>query len=191
MAKKEKWRRPGPALLTDLKPFDDDNGDVRVVIETPKGSSYKLKYESRRGTFQVFAILPEGLAFPYDFGFIPSTRGEDGDPLDVLLLLDHPVPVGCVAEARLAGVLEIRQRKLGSKADSRWLRNDRFVAVASLGYTYRHVRSLDSLAPEMLEQIEAFLIQFARSTGKELEVLGRSSPQVARKRLKAGLLQKS
>ena len=67
-----------------------------------------------------------GLAFPYDFGFFPSTLGADGDPLDVLLFLDDAVPPGSVATARLIGVLEVEQKDQGEP----WERNDRFFAVA-------------------------------------------------------------
>jgi inorganic pyrophosphatase len=181
MAKKRKKQKQVPRLLTWLRTFGKDETEVRVVVETPKGSSYKFKYNTDDGAFELSAALPEGLAFPFDFGFIPSTVGEDGDPLDVLLLLDHPVAAGCVTSARLAGVIEIRQRKLGAKADARWIRNDRFIAVASHGHNYRHVRTLENLAPEVLDEIEAFLIQSARVNGKQLDILGRGDPKTARK----------
>src|SRR5262245_7140733 len=135
MTKKARRQDGGPVLLTRLQAFDRDTDDVRVVVDTPKGSSYKFKYNAACGTFDLFAILPEGLAFPHDFGFIPSTRGPDGDPLDVLLLLDHPVAAGCVTTARLAGVFKVRQRKRGSRSNDKWIRNDRFVAVATHSHT--------------------------------------------------------
>src|SRR4029450_4913534 len=101
MARKAKRLQTNvPKLLTSLPAFDEATGNVNVVVETPKGSLYKYKYDSTDGAFRLSDALPEGLSFPYDFGFIPSTLGEDGDPLDVLLLLDHPVAAGCVATAR-------------------------------------------------------------------------------------------
>ena len=87
--------------LDRLPLIDGDSGDVNVVVETPKGSRNKYKYDTERGADAARRpTLGEGLAFPFDFGFLPSTRGEDGDPLDVLLLLDEAVPAGCVATAR-------------------------------------------------------------------------------------------
>ncbi len=185
--KRKKSRTTGPMLLTRLPFMDGATGHINVVVETPKGSLYKYKYDPRHGAFRLLNALPEGLSFPFDFGFIPSTDGDNGDPLDVLLLLDHPVATGCVAAARLAGVFEVRQRWRG-KGEKKWLRNDRFIAVASLGHAYQHVNSLDNLSPEMLDEIEAFFVLHARSTGKELEVLARSGPRRAEKLLDAGRL---
>lgn len=185
MARKKRAKSSRPVLLTELPTFDDETGNVSVVVETAKGSLYKYKYDTDGGVFRLDAALPEGLAFPYDFGFIPSTRGEDGDPLDVLLLLDHPVAPGCVAPARLVGVLEVRQRDRGKKT-GRWTRNDRFLAVAIHGHAHQHVTSLESLAPQTVEEVEAFFMHFARASGKELEVLDRSGPQRAQKLVKAG-----
>jgi inorganic pyrophosphatase len=79
--------------------------------------------------------------FPYDFGFIPSTLGEDGDPLDVLVLMDAPVVAGCVIRGRLIGVMKARQRDKGEKE---WVRNDRLIAVAAIPRrirTRRHSRT--------------------------------------------------
>jgi inorganic pyrophosphatase len=81
---------------------DRETGDMTVVVETPKGSQNKYKYDPAcGGALRLKAVLGEGLAFPYDFGFVPSTLGEDGDPLDVLLFLDYGVPPGSIATARL------------------------------------------------------------------------------------------
>ncbi len=81
--------------------------------------------------------MPEGSSFPYDFGFIPSTLGEDSDPLDVLVLMDGSVPVGCVLTVRLIGVIEAKQRK------GDWIRNDRLLAVATPARTHEHLANLE------------------------------------------------
>jgi inorganic pyrophosphatase len=73
------------------------------VVETPKGSHNKLGFEPELGAFKLEGVLPESHSFPYDFGFVPSTKAADGDPLDMLLLLDAPTFSGCVVEARLIG----------------------------------------------------------------------------------------
>src|SRR5882762_6601294 len=95
--------------LDRLPLVDKESGDFTVVLETPKGSRNKYRYDAKCQAIRLSATLGEGLAFPYDFGFFPSTRGEDGDPLDVLLLLDHPIPPGAVSTARLIGVIEVDQ----------------------------------------------------------------------------------
>ena len=82
-----------------------------VVIETPKGSPNKLAFEPRFGTFVLKIVLPAGAVFPFDFGFVPSTRAEDGDPVDVLVLMDAPVFPGCVVPSRLVGVIDAEQPK--------------------------------------------------------------------------------
>jgi inorganic pyrophosphatase len=95
-----------------------------VVVDTPKGSRNKYKLDERDGQWRLSKVLPQGMSFPYDFGFVPSTRGEDGDPVDVLILADEPSFPGCVVAARLIGVLEAEQTE-GRKT----VRNDRLVAV--------------------------------------------------------------
>ena len=89
MARKAATRRAQPKSLDRLEPFED--GCVLVVIETPKGSPNKLAFAPRFGTFVLKGVLPTGAVFPFDFGFVPSTRAEDGDPVDVLVLMDAPV----------------------------------------------------------------------------------------------------
>src|ERR1700761_5173276 len=76
-------------LLHQLSAFAEDN--VQIVIEVPKGSGNKFKFDPKTGFFQLHRSLPAGLLFPFDYGFIPSTVGEDGDPLDALILIDMPV----------------------------------------------------------------------------------------------------
>ncbi len=124
------------------------------------------------------AVLGEGLSFPYDFGFVPSTLGEDGDPLD-----DHAVPPGCVATAHMIGVLEVRQRT----KKERWKRNDRFFAVATHAHTHQKLKTLADLRPHLLDEIESFFAHYADLNGKRLEVLARKGPRRAHKLLKAGM----
>jgi inorganic pyrophosphatase len=170
--------------LTFLPARDEDTGDVTVVVETPRGSRNKYRYDPSCGALRLAAVLGEGLAFPYDFGFVPSTLGEDGDPLDVLLFLgDDGVPPGSVVTARLTGVLEVRQRKEGQG----WQRNDRFLAAAIHSRAYRGLKDLDDLRPHLLEEVEAFFVTYAGLEGKQLEVLRRSDPDRADELLKAGI----
>src|SRR4029453_11308915 len=94
------------ALLNKLKPFDKKKGNLNAVIDTPKGSRNKYAFDFDVGMYRLKSVLPEGAVFPFDFGSIPGTVAEDGDPLDVLLLMDEPAFAGCLVEARLLGVIE-------------------------------------------------------------------------------------
>ena len=99
--------RKNPATgIGSLKPFDEESGDLNVVIETPKGCRNKYKFDEKTEIFKLGGVLPIGASFPFDFGFIPNTLGGDGDPLDVLLLMDEPAVPGCLVPARLVGVIE-------------------------------------------------------------------------------------
>ena len=168
--------------LDRLPLVDKETGDFTVVLETPKGSRNKYRYDAECQAIRLSATLGEGLAFPYDFGFFPSTVGEDGDPLDVLLFLDDAVPPGCVATARLIGVLEVEQKDQGKP----WERNDRFFAVATHAHTHQALKRLDDLRPHLLPEIESFFTHYAGLNGKRLRIVRRSGPRRARKLLKAG-----
>src|SRR5438105_6732779 len=109
---------------------------VHVIIDTPKGSRNKFKYDEELGLFKLSGVLPAGAVFPFDFGFVPATVGGDGDALDVLVLMDEPAFVGCLVEARLVGVIEAEQAE-----DGNTMRNDRFIALA---IKLRHHRVGDS-----------------------------------------------
>ena len=90
--------------------------------------------------------MPAGVEFPFEFGFIPGTLGEDGDPLDLLILMDAPTIVGCKVKARLIGVIEAKQKEKGKTAE----RNDRLIAVAVESRRHQNVRSLNELPEELL-----------------------------------------
>ena len=163
-----------PKPLSELPAFDPQTGDLNVVIETPKGSRNKYTYDPGWAAFRLRGVLPEGSSFPYDFGFIPSTLGEDGDPLDVLVLLHAPVPVGCLVEARPLGVIEAEQTEAGATT-----RNDRLLAAAVHAHTHEEVRSLADLRPKLVDEIEQFFVHYNRTKGKEFRPLGRGGPDRA------------
>jgi inorganic pyrophosphatase len=148
---------------------------VHVVVETPKGSRNKLAFDPELEVFKLKGVLPEGHSFPYDFGFVPSTLAADGDPLDVLLLLDAPAFPGCVVEARLLGALEIEQHE----TDGTVQRNDRLVAVAAHSREHNKLRSLADLSPDMLHEVEHFFHSYNEAKGGEIKVLRRVGPERA------------
>ena len=90
--------------------LDEKTGVCRAVIETPKGRRGKYDYDPKSGLFRLKTLLPDGMSFPLDFGFIPSTLAEDGDPTDVMVLTDEPCPVGTLLDVRLLGVVEAGER---------------------------------------------------------------------------------
>lgn len=161
-------------LLSRLPTFGED-GVLHVVIETPKGSPNKYAYSEACGTFQFKTVLPEGMSFPYDFGMVSSTKGADGDPLDILILLDQPAFPGCVLEARLVGVIEADQRE----SDGTWERNDRLIGVAVKARTHAHIKSMSDLRPGMLDEVEAFFAQYNQLAGKDFKVRRRGDAEAA------------
>jgi inorganic pyrophosphatase len=168
--------RKTPVASEALPAFVDGSNDVQVVVETPRGSRNKFKLDAATGFYKLNHVLPAGMVFPYDFGFVPSTLGEDGDPLDVLLLMDEPTFVGCQLEARLVGVIEARQSEEGES-----FRNDRLIAVATEAQAFRRIRKISDLDPRLLKQIERFFAEYNEQRGKKFEPLARHGPRTARK----------
>src|SRR5205809_751086 len=113
-----------PDLTTLPHRLDAKKATCTAIIETPKGSRNKFAYDPETGLFKLGGLLPEGMQFPFDFGFVPSTLGEDGDPLDVLVLMDAPAHVGCQVDTRIVGVIAAKQTERGKTT-----RNDRPLAV--------------------------------------------------------------
>ena len=169
--------------LAQLPALDPEANEITAVIETPKGSRNKYNYDEDCGAFRLGGVLPAGMSFPFDFGFIPSTLGEDGDPLDVLILLDASAVVGCVLTIRLLGVIEAEQRE----RDGEEMRNDRLIAAATHAHTHEHLRSLDDLPPHLLGEIEGFFAQYNRLRGKAFKPAGRGGPERARELLDQGM----
>src|ERR1700733_1606979 len=93
--------------------FDPEKRSCRAVIETPRGKRNKFDYDPSTGLFMLGGLLPEGMVFPFDFGFIPATLGADGDPLDVIVLMDASAHVACLLEVRLIGVITAEQTQDG------------------------------------------------------------------------------
>lgn len=163
-----------PRSLSEIEAWDPESGDLQVVIETPKDSRNKFAYDPGIGAFRLRGILPEGSVFPFDFGFVPSTLGEDGDPLDVLVLLDAGVGRGVVLTVRLLGVIEAEQTE-----DDKTVRNDRLIAVAVHAHTHEHEHHLKDLRPGLIDEIVQFFVQYNRLRGKEFKPLGNRGPKAA------------
>src|SRR6185369_9180201 len=109
----------------------------KVVIETPRDSREKYEYDEKTRNFQLTKLLPLGMVFPFDFGFIPDTKGEDGDPLDAMLISEFKTFPGCSLECRLIGALKAEQSEQG-----KIIRNDRFFFIPHSSVTYKHIKSI-------------------------------------------------
>src|SRR4051812_4491345 len=170
--------------LTNLAAFDDE-GELNVIIETPKGSRNKFNYDEETGLFKLGGVLPSGASFPFDFGFVPSTLGGDGDPLDVLVLMDEPAFTGCLVRVRLVGVVEAEQ----TERDGETTRNDRLIGVAADSRLHTRVRTLKDLGTTLLEEIEHFFVSYNQIKGKKFRPLTRSGPVRARELVEEGMKQ--
>jgi inorganic pyrophosphatase len=161
---------------TKLKSIDTHTGLVQVIIETPRSSRNKFAYDTDQRIFALKKVLPAGMDFPYDFGFLPRTLADDGDPLDVLLLMDEPAFPGIAVQARLIGVIK------GEQIDGKKrIRNDRIVAVADATHLYADVRKLKDLPRRFVNELEEFFVNYHGLEGKEYKLLGCGDARSARK----------
>ena len=153
---------------------------IGVIIESPRGSRNKFKYDLSSRLFKLDKVLPEGMVFPFDFGFVPFTRCSDGDPLDVGVLMDEPTFTGCYVECRIVGVLEAEQ-----KTNQKTYRNDRLIAVALSSILFANLTNLRNFNRSLLDQIEAFFINYQKARGVTFTILSRQGPRRALATLKA------
>jgi inorganic pyrophosphatase len=165
-----------PVKLEELSSLDQQ-GHVKAIIETPRGSKNKYVYDPESGLFECSQALHGGMTFPFDFGFIPSTRAEDGDPLDIIILMDEPAFPGCLVHARVIGVLEASQAEpAGSK---NMIRNDRLLGVHLRSVNYGAIEDWHELPKAILDDFQTFLELNNQCKGKEFHVHGWKSPKVA------------
>ncbi len=162
--------------------LDKKNKTCRVIIETPKGRRNKFDYDPKLQSFTLGGLLPEGLSFPFDFGFVPSTLADDGDPIDVMVLMDEPAHVGCVLMIRLIGVIEAQQTQDGETKE-----NDRLIGIAVHSYSHEDIQSIGEVNKSILDQVEEFFISYNKSRGKKFKVLGVHGPSKAVKRLQQAI----
>jgi len=170
--------------IARLPAYDEEEEHWHVIIETPKGSHNKYDFDPELGLFVLGGVLPEGMSFPYDFGFLPSTLGEDGDPLDVLLLMDEPAFTGCLVRSRLIGVIAAKQ----TERDGQKQRNDRLIAVPIKARLYGDCKDLTDLNRDRVREIQEFFVSYNRVRGKSFDVLhvygAKRAAQLARKGIK-------
>jgi inorganic pyrophosphatase len=168
------------SAIEKIRAFDEKSHDLNVIIETPKGSRFKYVYTPKTGLFRVKRALPPGMVFPFNFGFIPSTRGADGDPLDIIIIHDEPMFAGCQIKARLLGVVKAEQTENGKT-----MRNDRLVGALTDEETPEKYLFAD-FGKRNLVQMEFFFATYNRISGKDFKVLGWGDARLARQLIQNG-----
>ncbi|MDF2380701.1 inorganic diphosphatase [Nostoc ellipsosporum NOK] len=138
-----------------------------IVIETPARSNVKYTYDKNHQAFRLKKALAHGLSFPFDFGFIPHTIADDGDPLDVMVLSEFPTFTGCIVDVKMIGCILVEQG-----TGEHLITNHRFLAVAAISRQFEHIDSMEELPEELLRQLEQFFISYITAEGKELRITG-------------------
>jgi inorganic pyrophosphatase len=161
-----------------LPSFTDD-GDVQVVVETPRGSRAKFAYDPKLETFALSKSLLTGLTYPHDWGFVPSTKADDGDPLDIMVIHDAATFPGMIVACRVIGILQIKQK---SKKKSE--RNDRLFAVPRRSHSERSLTDVADLSKPIREELEKFFIATDELEDKKLNILGWKGPKPALEAIK-------
>ena len=142
-----------------------------VVVESPRGSPLKLKFDAHLQAMSISRPLPLGVLFPFDWGFIPSTEGQDGDPLDAMLLWDVPSYPGVVVPCRALGILQVEQNRRNHDSSER-IRNDRIIGLPVEARREQSTDGVDALPGRIREELEQFAIIATALEGKDLRILG-------------------
>lgn len=152
---------------------------ITAVVETPKGSAQKYDFDPENKWFKLKKIMPAGMVFPYDFGFIPNTLGEDGDPLDIIIISELKSFPGCVMDCRVIGGITANQTENGKT-----VRNDRFLAIPEASEMFKEIKSIKDLPKDITKQLTTFFINYNELAGKKFEPLGEVNETEALKLIK-------
>ena len=163
-------------------PLRGKKGTYHVVVESPRGSTVKLKYEPLLGAFTISKPLVRGLRYPFDWGFIPSTTGPDGDPLDAMVYWDVVTYPGVVLPCRPLGVLKVEETKKKKKR-----RNDRILMVPESAERAEHLQSHKDLSRREREELEHFFLIVTAFTTKDVRILGWDGPETVTRMLETSV----
>lgn len=158
-----------------------------IIIETPKGSTAKFDFNLEKGKLELGKVLPMGLAFPYDFGYIAGTKGEDGDPLDALIISEIQTFPGCLLNCRLIGGIKATQVGKDGKA----VRNDRLLAIPEASIEYAKIKTMGQLTQQVKQQLLAFFENYNQQEGRVFKLTKWLSAKEANAVVKTSLLQPS
>ena len=165
-----------------LAPFDKKSGALQGIIETPKGSRNKYAFDESHGLFLLKKVLPAGMAFPCDFGFVPRTRAEDGDPVDVLVLMDEPAFVGCLLQCRIIGIIEGEQGRKKSRNATTGLWRLKWTTTV-----FADIQHVDDLGNQFVNELEECFVNYHDLSGEKYRILGARGPKEAQRRIKEGM----
>ena len=154
-------------------PFIEGTGYINAIIETPKNSRNKYAYDDSTQAFKLKRALPAGMVFPFDFGFIPSTIAEDGDPMDILVLTDSPTFPGCLVECQVLGIIKVEQEENGEK-----VRNDRVIAVQLQSRMYSSATNINDLPDGLVKEIVHFFGSYNQVSDDVFNPLGNEVPKL-------------
>jgi inorganic pyrophosphatase len=150
-------------------------GGFHVIVESPRGSPVKLKYDPELQAIVSGRPLPLGFVYPYDWGFIPSTKAPDGDPVDALVYWDVPTYPGIVLPCRALGVLRLEQ----DARDGGRQRNDRLLAIPLFHPRGEELRTIEDVAERIRDEISHFFTSSVFFSPKNPKVLGWGGPAAA------------
>jgi len=153
---------------------------ITAIVETPAGSAQKYDYDPKKKWFKLKKMMPAGMVFPFDFGFVPGTKGGDGDPLDVIIISELKSFHGCVMDCNVIGGIKAKQTENGNT-----VRNDRFLAVPEASQMFAKVTSPDDLPEDVIKQLEDFFVHYNKEEGKEFKPLKIYSAKQAYKLIKS------
>jgi inorganic pyrophosphatase len=162
----------GPVRLYDIDPGGDCPELVRAIIEIPRNSSNKYEYDGKLNLFRLDRALYSPMHYPGDYGFIPGTLAEDGDPLDILVLVDEPSFTGCMMEARPVGVL-----RMFDQTES----DEKIIAVPNRNPRFDSIHTIDQVFPHTRREIEHFFSIYKELQGVRTQIKGWGGPREARK----------
>ncbi len=152
---------------------------ITAIVETPKGSAQKYDYDEKNKWFKLKKVMPAGMVFPFDFGFIPGTKGEDGDPLDIILISELKSFPGCAMDCRIIGGIVAKQTE-----KDKTVRNDRFLAIPEASQMFVDVKSIEDLPKEIIQQLESFFVNYNEEAGKKFKPLKNIDAKEAYKLIK-------
>ena len=175
--------------LSLLPTFAEDDC-IHVVVESPRGSMVKLKFEPRWEAMTVSRPLPLGVAYPFDWGFVPSTRGGDGDPLDAMVLWDVQSFPAVVLRCRTVAVLQVEQNRRNHDSSER-TRNDRVLVMPIEARREESIRDTASLTARVRQEIEQFTYAAAALEGKDVRLVGWGDAATAFQLVRASAVKRS
>jgi|SRR5579884_3494 len=170
-----------------IAPFPDESSPekdylLNVIIETPRATRHKYAFDAKTGLFKLKSTIAEGLQWPYDYGFVPGTLGQDGDPIDALFLNDEPSFPGCFTEARLLGI--IRLQKNGEQ-------NDRLVTCAKridgISLSTDPYETIADVPKSVIDSLRRFLVEYSEGAGNRVQCSGVEGREKALEAVQRGI----